>query len=150
MRTLVFAAVALCACESAPTTTVITPTPVPTATAPSCPQTTLLTGAVPFASKTVGFTSLFAKAAGRLDLTLDWTHAENTMAIAVVDGACNPDYFVAGRCRVLLKVTPPPKPVKGSVAVAAGEYSLAIQNDGRLEDRITYTAILSDKTCPLP
>src|SRR5581483_7285089 len=144
------ACVYACGDDSAPTASVVTPTPAAPATATPCAQTTLLQGTVPFASKTVGFTSLSTTSAGRLDVKLDWTHPESSMTIAVVEGACNPDDFDAGRCTVLLKVSSPPKPAKGSVHVAAGEYSIAIKNDGNLDDRITYSAVLSDSACPLP
>lgn len=141
-----------CACgkNANPTASVPTPVSTPSPTAAPCPQTTVLQGTVPFARKTVGFTSISTAKAGRLDVSLDWTHTENTMLIAVVDGACNAEDFDAGRCTVLLKALSPPKPAKGSVPLAAGIYSIVIKNDGNLDDRVTYSAVSSDATCPLP
>jgi hypothetical protein len=138
-----------CGNDASPTVSVQTPRPAPTPTVTPCAQTTVSQGTVPFARKTVGFTSISTATAGRLDVTLDWTHAENTMQVAVIEGACNPDDFDAGRCTVLVRALSPPKPAKASIQLAAGLYSLVIKNDGNVDDRVTYLAVLSDPACPL-
>jgi hypothetical protein len=138
----------LTACGGSGNPAISNPTPQPTATASSCTQDVLAQGVAPIPAQAVLYTAFTLKTAGRVDVQIDWTRAEATMRIAIVTGPC--DDIKTDNCTRLLDVESPPKPAKGSVALAAGTYNVALVSESNFRDEISYSVVRSDASCPLP
>src|SRR3954469_24147091 len=74
-----------------------TPTAAPTATV-ACQGQTLIKGTAPIPPQAVLFTEFTLKTSGRVDVAIDWTRADATMRVAIVQGQCNADDFKANTC----------------------------------------------------
>jgi hypothetical protein len=104
-------------------------------------------GSIP--ASTADFESLTTTATGRVDVTLDWTFSSSLMLLQVAQGACNFDQFKASSCTLLLNLSSPPKPLKGSIQnVAAGTYPLIIGNANSVRESVSVQVVLSTGTCP--
>jgi hypothetical protein len=138
----------LCACGKSSNPVVSNPTPTPTTPPSSCQQETLASGKAPIDPQAVLYTAFTLKAAGRVDVTIDWTRALATMRLAIVTGPC--DDFKTGNCTKLLDVKSPPKPAKGSVALSPDTYNVVLESQSNFKDEVSYTIVRSDAGCPLP
>jgi hypothetical protein len=127
-----------------------TPTAAPTATVTACQGQTLLKGTAPIPAQAVLFTEFTLKASGRVDVSIDWTRADATMRIAIVQGQCNANDFKANTCTKLLDVKAPPKPAKGSVNLVADTYSVAFESQSNFKDMLSYSVVRADAGCPVP
>jgi hypothetical protein len=83
-----------------------------------------------------------------MDLNLDWTLASNPIGLYVVQGACSLDQFNARSCNFLLRLDPGAKPLKGSLPVQVGNYTVLLANYGTREDSGALQVVLSTGNCP--
>jgi hypothetical protein len=88
--------------------------------------------------------------AGRLDLTLDWTHASSLMGLYVVPAnTCTGDEFNARSCNFLVRSEPPgPKPRRVSAPIAAGNYRWLVGNYSDVQESAALQVMLSKGECP--
>jgi hypothetical protein len=82
-----------------------------------------------------------------MDVNLDWTLTSNAVGLYVVQGACSLEQFNARTCNFLLRTDPGPKPLKGSVQVQVGSYSVLLANYGTREDSGAIQIVLSTGSC---
>jgi len=134
-----------CGGSSSPTTPA-TPAPTPN----PCTQTTLVQVDGAVAARTLGRVPFSATAAGRLDVTVDWTFATSPIGIYVVSaGTCTIAQFNADTCAYLARSETTVKPRKFSVAnVTAGNYELMAANFSDVDESISGQVVLSSTTCP--
>jgi hypothetical protein len=121
-----------------------TPTPTP------CSQKILDQGSDDLKSKWVLYYDFSVPETGRLDVTLDWTYASNTVGVYVVAaGTCGTlEEFNARNCNFVLRSDTGAKPRKVSVTnVAAGNYRWLFANFGTADDSISYQVVLSTGSC---
>src|SRR5262245_55940455 len=133
----------LAGCGDSPTDPIPTPTPTP------CIRTTVFQGAGTIPGQTADFESFTTATTGRVDVTLDWTHADRQMAVFVAQGSCSFNQFRAGNCNFLLQLASPPKPLKGSIPnVAPGTYAYIILNASAKNEAASTSVVVSSATCP--
>jgi hypothetical protein len=133
-----------CGGDSTPTTPA-TPAPTPT----PCTQSTVLqvNGAVPaFAGGSVQFTTT---AAGRLDITVDWTFAATPLGVYLFNAdSCSEDQF-PDACTFLIRSETTVKPRKVSLPnAAARSYELLVVNYSDTDESVSGQVVLSSPTCP--
>jgi hypothetical protein len=143
----VYIAVSLSACGgSSPTSSTPTPavaTPIP------CTRDTLFQGSGSLPANTVDFESFTTTTTGRVDVSVDWTFPSSKMGVGVAQGACSFAQLQAGSCTLLLQLTSPPKPLKGSAPnVGPGTYGLVIVNPNSVEESVSVQVVLSSSSCP--
>ena len=140
-------AVSLSGCGgSSPTTPTPTPTP-PTTIA--CTRDTLFQGSGSLPANTADFESFTTTATGRVDVSLDWTFPASKMGVGVAQGPCTLAQLQAGTCTLLVQLTSPPKPLKGSAPnVGPGTYGLVILNPNSTEESVSVQVVLSSSSCP--
>lgn len=126
------------------------PTPVAVATPQPCAQTVLFQGSGEVPSGTLLNMPVTATAAGRLDVTADWTLTTNPVGLYIAQGACSLDQFNARSCNFLLRVEPGPKPLKGSATVQTGNYTVFMANFGARGDSGTMQIVMSTGSCAAP
>lgn len=128
--------------STSPTPVAAVPTPTP------CAQTALFqaTGTMP--AGTLMNQPTPVPAAGRLDITADWTLTTNPVGLYVVQGACDLAAFNARACNFLMRVEPGAKPLKGSAQVQVGTYLVMLANFGSREDSGAINVVLSTGSCP--
>lgn len=124
------------------------PTPVAVATPQPCAQTVLFQESGEIPASALGELPIVTTSAGRLDLTADWTFATNQIGLYVVQGACTLDQFNARACNFLLRLETGSKPLKGSVSVQAGRYTVLLANFGSRDDSGAVQIVLSTGACP--
>jgi hypothetical protein len=134
-------------CGSSSPTAVPTPAPTPT----PCTQTNVLQvdGSVP--ARSLAHAPAFSvSAAGRLDITVDWTFAASSIGVYLVTaGGCSVDQFNAQTCTFLARSEITTKPRRFSVPnTAAGNYELLVANFGTQDESISGQVVLSSATCP--
>jgi hypothetical protein len=130
-----------------------TPTTGTSTTGSNCTQTVVgsATGSAvdPASRSTVAFTTT---AAGRLDITVDWTDASNPLGAYVVQaGSCSIDQFNAGSCTFATQSQTGGKPRLLSVAnAAAGSYELLLVNTSKTaSESVSAQVVLSQgSSCP--
>jgi hypothetical protein len=134
-----------CGGGSTPTST------TPTTTLPACTQSTLFQGSSPVSPTTlVRAPSFTTSAAGRLDVTLDWTFTSSSMGVYVVpQGSCTLDQFNARTCNFVIRSDSGSKPRKVSGSnVAAGTYDLLVANFSSQDESVSAVVVLSSSSCP--
>ena len=128
--------------------TPFTPTPV-VATPIPCTRDTLFQGSGSLPANTADFESFTTTATGRVDVTLDWTLPSSKMGVGVAQGPCSFAQLQAGTCTLLVQLTSPPKPLKGSASnVGPGTYGLIIVNPNSVEESVSVQVVLSSSSCP--
>ena len=131
---------------SSPTSSTPTPalpTPIP------CTRDTLFQGSGSLPANTADFESFTTTATGRVDVTLDWTLPSSKMGVAVAQGPCSFAQLQAGTCTLLVQLTSPPKPLKGSAPnVGPGTYGLLLLNPNSVEESVSVQVVLSSSSCP--
>jgi hypothetical protein len=118
------------------------PTPVPTPT----PPVVVSQGGGPIeAGFIVMAQPIVTTAAGRLDVTVDWTFASNDIDVLIARGACSFDQFDNGQCNIAaFSISTTAKPERISVSgAAAGLYTLFVENFGPGDDSASYQVVLS-------
>lgn len=140
-------AVSLAGCGgSSPTP--FTPTPV-VATPVPCTRDTLFQASGSLPPNTADFESFTTTTTGRVDVSLDWTFPSSKMGIGVAQGPCSLAQLQAGACTLLLQLTSPTKPLKGSAPnVGPGTYGLIILNANSVEESVSAQVVLSSSSCP--
>lgn len=126
---------------------VTTPTAVPTPTPPPAPVKTVVVegsfgGLKPFLIGDVPFTTTKT---GTLDISVDWTFAEDHIIVYVAQDACSFEQLKASQCKlVAVSETTTPKPRTLSVqSAAAGGYVLWIGNLGPKQESVSYQVALT-------
>jgi hypothetical protein len=119
-----------------PPTTLPPPPPAPVVVAQG-------SGALP--AEDIRFVQFTTTAAGRLDITVDWTFASNDVDFALVRGLCDGEDLLDGTCPPLgLTESVTAKPERLSIAGAtAGQYTLFFANFGDRDDSIAYQVLLA-------
>jgi hypothetical protein len=118
-------------------------TPSPT---PAPPSTVVITqGSGTLRAGFVGAVRFSTTAAGRLDVTVDWTFASNDLDIAIFTGSCAAQQIVDLLCGVPAGLSETlNKPERLSLAGAsAGDYTLAIDHLGARDESISYQMTLT-------
>ncbi len=81
---------------------------------------------------------------GTMDITVDYTYAENTMLVWVARGTCTADQFQAEQCTYAATSFTGSKPRKVSVTgAAAGTFTLIVGNLGPKDDSIAFQVVLT-------
>jgi hypothetical protein len=71
------------------------------------------------------------------------------MGVGVAQGPCSFAQLQAGTCTLLVQLTSPPKPLKGSASnVGPGTYGLIIANPNSVEESVSVQVVLSSPGCP--
>jgi hypothetical protein len=84
-------------------------------------------------------------ATGTIDVTVDWTFAENTVHVWLAKGQCTFEQFEADTCQYATQsLVFRPKPRILSVpAAAAGTYTLIVANWGPKDESLSYQIVLT-------
>jgi len=84
-------------------------------------------------------------ATGTIDVTVDWTFAENTVHVWLAKGQCSFEEFEADTCQYATQsLVSRPKPRILSVpAAAAGTYTLIVANWGPKDESLSYQIVLT-------
>ena len=95
-------------------------------------------------------TPIQVAAAGRVDITVDWTFAASPIGVYFVQGACSLDQFNARSCNFLSRSEPGgAKPRRLSIPnVAAGTYSLVVANFASVDEAVSIQVFRRSETCP--
>jgi hypothetical protein len=122
------------------------PTPVPTPTpVPPAVSTVVSTGSGSVPVRILAFIPFSTTAAGRLDVTVDWTFATNDVDVYLVRGACVFEQFVANQCAVAtFSESASAKPERLTLSgAAAGSYELLIGNRGPTDESVAFQVVLT-------
>jgi hypothetical protein len=121
------------------------------AIAPVCTQSSVYSDSGGVEGKTLVYFDFSVPDTGRLDITLDWTHASSMMGVYLVPAnTCTLDEFNAGSCNFTVRSDPPgPKPRKVSAPnLAAGNYRWIVANYSDALESIALQIVLSKGDCP--
>ena len=126
----------------------ITPTSSPTP--PPCTQAVVYQDQGKVPTRTVAVLPFATSVTARLDVVVDWTHADSHVAVYVVPlNSCDLAKFNARTCNFLIQSENGAKPRKLSAsAVAAGSYDLLIANFAARDEAVSTQVISSTSTCP--
>jgi hypothetical protein len=82
---------------------------------------------------------------GTVDVTVDWTFAENTIYVWLAKGQCTYEQFDADTCQyVTQSLTSRPKPrILSMPGAAAGTYTLIVGNVGPRDEAVSYQVVLT-------
>ncbi len=117
---------------------------------PVCTQSTIYSDSGPVDAGTLLFFDFPVLEAGRLDMTLDWTHASSPMGLYLVPaGTCTLNEFNARTCNFLVRSEPPgPKPRRVSAQnLAAGNYRWMVGNFSDVKESAALQIVLSKGQC---
>jgi len=121
------------------------------AIAPPCTQSSVYNNSGPVEAETLVYLDFSVPETGRLDMTLDWTHASSLMGVYLVPAnTCTLDQFNAQSCSYLVRSDPPgPKPRKVSATnLAAGNYRWIVANYSNVQESAVLQIVLSKGSCP--
>jgi hypothetical protein len=121
-------------------------TPPPTTLPPAPVKTVLKEGSI--GSLPVDYVAgqyFSTSATGTIDVTVDWTFAENTVHVWLAKGQCSFEQFEADTCQYATQsLVSRPKPRVLSVpAAAAGNYTLIVANWGPKDESLSYQIVLT-------
>jgi len=145
--TLVLQAVSLPSCGGGSSGPSALPTPRPTPTPCTQTEVGIATGAVPAESVAgVDFTTM---AAGRIDITLDWTFPTSPIGMYLFR-ANTCDFAQFNSCPFLIRSDPTAvKPRRASAENApAGDYELIVVNFAERDESLAGRIVLSQGSCP--
>lgn len=124
-----------------------TPTPIPSATPTPTPtvQTVVSTGSGSIPVRILVPIPFTTTAAGRLDVTVDWTFATNDLDVYLARGACSFDQFVTNQCTlVTFSESRTAKPERLAFpGAAAGSYVLLVGNRGPADESAAFQVVLT-------
>jgi hypothetical protein len=127
------------------------PTPVASSTPTPCTQSVLQQVQGGLGPQSVGAAPFTVGVPGRVDLTVDWTLADSSIGVYIVQVAvgCDLEQLSAQTCNFVLASPPSAvKPRKVSVPVSAGPYQLLVANFSSNQEAVTAQVVLSLGTCP--
>ncbi len=134
---------AACGDDNSATTPTTVPTTTTTTTQPPA-GITLIQGNELIPKKGLFLRDLTVTQRGRLDITVEYTHAENWVLYWLTDRKCSRSWFENDGCDYLTKSLGGTSPRKGTVAsVAPGTYTFFVNNDGPLDDQVKYSIVLT-------
>ena len=117
-----------------------------------CTQSTVYSEPGPVEKNTLQYFDFSVPEAGRLDMTLDWTHDSSPMGLYLVPAnTCTLNQFNARSCNFLVRSEPPgAKPRKVSAQnLAAGNYRWMIGNFADVKESVVLQIVLSNDCPPL-
>jgi hypothetical protein len=117
-----------------------------TPSTPTTPQTTVVAqGSGTLQVDFIGAVNFSTPAAGRLEVTVDWTFASNDIDIAVFAGSCTATQIINLACGAPAAFSDSlNKPERLSIAsAAAGAYTLGIENLGPGNESLSYQVTLT-------
>ncbi len=123
-----------------------TPTPTTPTTAPPttlAASRTILEGNETIPARQLFYGDVVLDSAGRVDVTVSYTHPEDEVLIWLTDRKCSPQMFENDNCDYLTKSLEGSSPrTLTASSVAAGTYTLVIDNEGPQDEQIHYTVAL--------
>jgi hypothetical protein len=121
-------------------------TPPPTTT-PSAPaKTVLLEASIPALPVNYVAGRYFSTSGtGTVDVTIDWTFAEDTIHVWLAKGQCPFEAFEADTCEYVTqsRVSRPKPRVLSMPSAAAGAYTLIVANWGPKDESLSYQIVLT-------
>jgi hypothetical protein len=140
-------AVSLPSCGGGSTGPTVVPTPQPTPTPCTQTQVGIATGAVP--AETVAGVDFTTTAAGRIDVTLDWTFPTSPIGMYLFR-ANTCDFTQFNSCPFLIRSDPTTvKPRRASAEnQPAGAYELIVVNFSDRDESLAGQIVLSQGSCP--
>ncbi len=129
---------------------IVDPGPSPSPPAPPCTQAVVYQDQGKVPTSTVVELTFATTVTARLDVIVDWTHADSRVGVYVVPAnSCTLAAFNARTCNFLIRSEPGAKPRKVSAAsVAPGTYDLLIANFAQRDESVSTQVISSTSTCP--
>lgn len=126
----------------------VAPTPPPTPVPPPPAPRVISEGSGSLAVRFLGRVPLTVTQPGRLEVTVDWTFAQDDVDVYLVREACTFDQFVGQACQLLtFSESTTSKPEKLSVSSAtAGSYTLFIGNLGPNDESLSWQVVLTPST----
>ena len=131
-----------CRSPAAPTCTPpASPTPTPAAVKTVVMQASIDSLPVDYVAGQYFSTS----ATGVIDVTVDWTFAEDTIHVWLAKGQCTFEAFEADTCEyVTQSLVSRPKPrILSLPGAAAGSYTLIVANWGPKDESLSYQVVLT-------
>ncbi len=141
-------AIGIVACECG--TVVCDPLPSPTPPGAACTRTVVLAPHGALAARTVASEPFSTGAAGRLEVTVDWTFPSSEIGVYVVSGSCSPEALAAGSCTLVLESGPSgakPRRAVSTAVVAPGAYTLFVANDSARDESVALQVVLAQGDC---
>lgn len=117
---------------------------------PLCTQSTIYSESGPIEKETLQYFDFSVPEAGRLDMTLDWTHASSPVGLYVVPAkTCTLNQFNERTCNFVVRSEPPgAKPRKVSAQnLAAGNYRWMIGNFDDAKESVVLQIVLWKGDC---
>ena len=145
LRGAVWIAAAAAALPGCGSSTTPTPTATPVPTPPPIVETIVASGSGTIPNRILAFIPFTTSAAGRINVTVDWTFATNDVDVYLVRGACTFEQFVANQCTLVTfseSTTAKPERLTASGA-AAGNYLLLIGNAGPADESVAFQVVLT-------
>ncbi len=130
----------LAACGDDNTNTTPTTLPPTTTTTTTLPPTvTLIRGNELIPKRQLFMRDLTLTQKGTIEITVQYTHAENAILFWLTDRKCSRQMFDNDACDYLTKSTSGTTPRTARAAgVAPGTYTFFVSNDGPLDDQVQY------------
>ena len=123
----------------------------PTTLAP-CQRSVVFERSAAMPSEAFAYLVFTTTTVGRLDITVDWTFATNTILVALVEAnTCTLDHLLAGgNCAALTLASSGEKPRRVSYfASTPTRYGLIVANNGHQDDSVAAQVVLSSTGCPV-
>lgn len=136
-------ALAACGDDDPSTTPTTTPTPSTSPTAQPPAGVTLISGNELIPKRQLFIRDLTVAQQGRVEITVEYTHAENWVLFWLTDRKCSRQMFDNDACTYLTKSIEGTSPRRATVAsVAPGTYTFFVANDGPQDDQVRYSVVL--------
>ncbi len=120
-------------------TTPTTPTTTPTTTQPPG-GVTLIRGNELIPKKQLFIRDVIVAQRGSLEISVEYTHAENWVLFWLTDRRCSRQMFDNDSCNYLTKSLGGTSPRRATVApVEPGTYTFFVANDGPQDDQVKYS-----------
>ena len=115
-----------------------------------CTQSTIYSESGPIEKETLQYFDFSVPDTGRLDMTLDWTHASSPMGLYLVPvNTCTLNQFNSRTCNFLVRSEPSStKPKRVSAQnLAAGNYRWMVANFSDVKESVVLQIVLSKGEC---
>jgi hypothetical protein len=132
-------AITIAACSDKSSTTPTTLPPTTTTTTQPPAGVTLIQGSELIPKKQLFIRDVVVGQQGTIDITVEYTHADNSILFWLTDRKCSRQMFDNDACDYLAKSTSGASPRKATASsVAAGTYTFFVSNDGPQDDQVKY------------